>query len=186
MKRIAIYSHSIAPSIDGVCRRFTGILHEMQKQGMATLLFTMEDEPLDLPTSTEFVTLDHIIFPTYPNKKVAWATVRSFTAIFRKLQEFRPDVRVSSFYLVVWKSSIIHVFFLLQIIHVVADGFSQMFSLAGRLLGIPVVGSFHTDIIDLLSTHGAWAVQKLCVLSKEAVDSVVLDSCATTSTSFQV
>jgi phenylacetate-coenzyme A ligase PaaK-like adenylate-forming protein len=61
-----------------------------------------------------------------------------------------------------------------------------MFALAGKLLGIPVVGSFHTDIIDLLSTHGAWGVQKLCVLSKEAVDSVVLDSCATTSTSFQV
>ena len=55
-----------------------------------------------------------------------------------------------------------------------------MFALAGLLLGIPVVGSFHTDIIDLLSTHGAYAVQK------EAVDSVVLDSCATTSTSFQV
>lgn len=68
----------------------------------------------------------------------------------------------------------------------VADGFSQMFALAGWLLGIPVVGSFHTDILDLLSTHGAWGVQKLCVLSKEAVDSVVLDSCATTSTSFQV
>ena len=68
----------------------------------------------------------------------------------------------------------------------VADGFSQMFALAGLLLGIPVVGSFHTDIIDLLSTHGAYAVQKLCVLTKEAVDSVVLDSCATTSTSFMV
>lgn len=71
-------------------------------------------------------------------------------------------------------------------IHVVADGFSQMFALAGLLLGIPVVGSFHTDIIDLLSTHGAYSVQKLCVLTKEAVDSVVLDSCATTSTSFMV
>lgn len=67
-----------------------------------------------------------------------------------------------------------------------ADGFSQMFTLAGLLLGIPVVGSFHTDIIDLLSTHGAYTAQKMCVLSKEAVDSVVLDSCATTSVSFSV
>jgi hypothetical protein len=92
MKRIAIYSHSIAPSIDGVCRRFTGILHEMEKQGLATLLFMMEDSPLDLPASTEYVTLDHIIFPTYPNKKVAWATLRSFLAIYTKLRAFRPDV----------------------------------------------------------------------------------------------
>lgn len=52
------------------------------------------------------------------------------------------------------------------------------------LLGIPVVGSFHTDIIDLLQTHGAYGFQQLCVLTKEAVDSVVLDSCATTSSSF--
>ncbi len=35
----------------------------------------------------------------------------------------------------------------------VADGFSQMFALAGWLLGIPVVGSFHTDILDLLSEN---------------------------------
>ena len=92
MKRIAIYSHSIAPSIDGVCRRFTGILHEMERQGLATLLFTMEDAPQDLPNSTEFVTLDHIIFPTYPNKKVAWPTIKSFMAIVLKLRTWRPDV----------------------------------------------------------------------------------------------
>jgi hypothetical protein len=77
-------------------------------------------------------------------------------------------------------------FNILQVIHIVADGFSQMFTLAGIMLGIPVVGSFHTDIIDLLNTHGAYAAQMMCVLFKEAVDSLVLDSCATTSSSFMV
>jgi hypothetical protein len=64
----------------------------MERQGLATLLFTMEENPLDLPKSTAYVTLDHIIFPTYPNKKVAWATVRSFVAIMSNLKKFRPDV----------------------------------------------------------------------------------------------
>jgi phosphatidylinositol alpha 1,6-mannosyltransferase len=71
-----------------------------------------------------------------------------------------------------------------QIIHVVADGFAQMFVLAGLLLGIPVVGSFHTDIVDLLATHNAFWFQKLLVVTKEVVDNRVLDSSATTSISF--
>jgi len=91
--KVAIYSHSIAPSIDGVCRRFTGILHEMEKQGYETLLFTMEEFPLELPESTKTVTLDHIIFPTYPNKKVAWPTAKSFASIMSALRQERPDVR---------------------------------------------------------------------------------------------
>jgi hypothetical protein len=49
MKTIAVYSHSIAPSIDGVCRRFTGILWELHRSGHDLILFTLEDQPLDLP-----------------------------------------------------------------------------------------------------------------------------------------
>ena len=92
--RIAIYSHSIAPSIDGVCRRFTGILHELERQGHQTLLFTMEDDPQELPLTTKTVTLDHIIFPSYPNKKVAWPTCRAFVSIIQALSSFRPEVSV--------------------------------------------------------------------------------------------
>lgn len=53
-------------------------------------------------------------------------------------------------------------------------------------LRIPLVASFHTDLIDLLSTHGAFEFQKLLVITKEAIDSIVMDSCATTSKSFMV
>ena len=90
--KIAIYSHSIAPSIDGVCRRFTAILHELQRQGHETLLFTMEDKPEELPKSTTFVTLDHMIFPSYPNKKVARPTCRAIAKVALALTKFKPDV----------------------------------------------------------------------------------------------
>lgn len=160
--KIAIYSHSIAPQIDGVCRRFTAILHELERTGHSTILFTFEDNPQDIPSSTVVVKVDHIIFPTYPNKKIARPTCATWYSVVSTLAKEKPDV-----------------------IHVVSDGFSQMFALAGLWLGIPVVGSFHTDIIDLLSTHGAYFFQKWLVLFKEWLDARVLDSCATTSPSFQ-
>lgn len=90
--RIAIYSHSIAPSIDGVCRRFTAILHELVKQGHETLLFTIESDPQDLPAATQYVTIDYQTFPTYPSKKIANLTLRSQILIFYHLAKFKPDV----------------------------------------------------------------------------------------------
>ena len=58
--------------------------------------------------------------------------------------------------------------------------------MTGQLLSIPILGSFHTDLLDLLTTHNADPFQKFCVWLKERIDSDILDSCATTSTSFRV
>jgi hypothetical protein len=55
----------------------------------------------------------------------------------------------------------------------------------GQLLSIPILGSFHTDLLDLLSTHNADPFQKFCIWLKERIDSDILDSCATTSVSFK-
>lgn len=71
-------------------------------------------------------------------------------------------------------------------VHVTADGFSHMFALVCLLQGIPIVGSFHTDLMDLLATHNANAFQSFIVGLKERTDSYVLNSCATTSISFAV
>lgn len=60
-----------------------------------------------------------------------------------------------------------------------------MFTISAMLTGTPIVGSFHTDILDLINTHNAFLFQKLCVLTKEFVDNLILNSCATTSSSFQ-
>jgi len=72
------------------------------------------------------------------------------------------------------------------VIHFASDGFSQMFILCGFIFGIPTVASFHTDLVDLLTNNGAYEFQKLLIMSKEFTDSLFLDSCATTSHSFQV
>lgn len=162
-KTIALYSHSISPSIDGVCRRFTGILLELSRQGYDLILFTLEDKPQDLPPSVKCITLEHMIVPSYPEKKVARPSATSFIRALNALKKYRP-----------------------ALIHATSDGFSHMFTLLGLILGIPVLASFHTDLMDLLDAHNANLFQKMCVWTKERVDSIVLDSCATTSTSFAV
>ena len=90
--KIGIYSHSIAPSIDGVCRRFTSIMHELVRQGHEIILFTMEAAPEDLPSSTFTVLLDHMTFPQYPQKKAAKPTISTFMYILRQLKHFQPAV----------------------------------------------------------------------------------------------
>ena len=90
--RIAIYTHSIAPSIDGVCRRFTGILHELIKQKHEVLLFTLEDKPEEIPIIIKYVTIFHLTFPTYPGKKVAIPITETFTKFYSALQTFKPEV----------------------------------------------------------------------------------------------
>jgi len=46
--KILLYSHSIAPSIDGVCRRMTGMMNELRRQGHEVILVTLEDEPQNI------------------------------------------------------------------------------------------------------------------------------------------
>ena len=160
--RVGIYCHSIAPSIDGVCRRFTGILQELIKQGHEVILFTIEETPQDIPSELlDVISLDHVTIAYYPGKKISAPSLFSWLRIFRGMRKWRPDI-----------------------VHVTADGLSQFFALAGCILSIPVVGSFHTDLIDLLTVLKAPAFQKWCVKTKESVDSNVLDGCATTSKSF--
>lgn len=93
--RVAVYSHSIAPSIDGVCRRFTGLLQELSDQGHDLLLFTLESSPEDLPIKlTDWVTLEHMGIPSYPEKKIAMPTASSLLKIWSALARFKPDVRI--------------------------------------------------------------------------------------------
>lgn len=162
MKRIAVYSHSIAPSIDGVCRRYTAILHELVRQGYEILLFTIESEPKDIPESISYIVLDYMIMPAYPGKRVIRPTWAVFGKIYSALKEYQPDC-----------------------IHMTNDGGSNMFIGCALMLGIPIVGAYHTDILELVQRHGGTLFQQGIVYSKELTDSWMLDASATTSNSFR-
>lgn len=161
--RVAVYCHSIAPSIDGVCRRFTSILTELVNEGHEVLLYTLEEDPQDLPPGIQTIWLDYLLMPAYPNKRVAKPELQTLYLIYQSLLSFQPNY-----------------------IHVTGDGITQLFACIGLLLNIPVLGSFHTDILDLLASHHANQFQLFSLQFKEMVDSFILDSCATTSISFAV
>lgn len=90
--KVAIYSHSVSPSIDGVCRRFTGIFRWLEQAGHSLLIFTLERHPEDLPKSAIVVTLDHMCWAAYPGKKIAKPTFSSLLRIVSALRSYRPDV----------------------------------------------------------------------------------------------
>lgn len=115
--KIAIYCHSISPSIDGVCRRFTSILKELINENNQILLFTLEDEPEDLSSNIHIISLNYLLMPAYPNKKVAKPEFLTFINVYNAIKIFQPDY-----------------------IHITADGISQIFCLVGLLLNIPVLG----------------------------------------------
>ena len=139
--RIAVYCHSIAPSIDGVCRRFSGILAEFVRMKHEVVLFTLEEEPEDLPDGLiDVISLDWMVAPAYPGKKIARTNLKSLMRIYDGLRKHRPDV-----------------------VHITSDGFSHVFSLVGMLLRIPICGSFHTDLLDLITTHNAHWIQKFLI-----------------------
>ena len=166
--KIAIYTHSVAPSIDGVCRRFTGILYELVKQGHEILLFTLEDDPQDIPATLKYVTLDHTTYNIYPDKKVAFSTFSNLSKIFTNLSQFQPDI-----------------------VHITSDSFSVLFAIACLYLYLPLVASIHTDHFDLIASlyHKPQDyLFKMFILllltQKETLDALVYDSLGTTSKSF--
>jgi len=161
--RIVIYSHSIAPSIDGVCRRFTAILKELDRLGHELLIFTLESDPKDLPSNARVVSIDYMTLLPYPEKKVAKPSLQSLFRIWVNIVDFKPDI-----------------------VHITGDAYSQSFALVCNFYRFPIVASFHTDLLDLFNSLGAFEFQKWCVLLLEYVDSFILDSCATTSVSFAV
>eukprot|EP00667_Euglena_gracilis_P006467 EG_transcript_6523 len=164
--RIAIYSHSFPPSIDGVCRRISSLVYELLQAGHQLLIFTLEKDLrlLDLhglPTPPH-VTIQSFFPATYPLKRVALPTFLSMWNICRALQAFRPDV-----------------------LHITVDAMTMPFTLCAHLLRIPVAGSIHTDVDKILRSLNKpeWVVRTGWLL--ESQDSFFMDSCATTSESYR-
>jgi hypothetical protein len=95
-----------------VCNCCPGILTELVRQGHEVILFTLEDEPEDLPELEAVYTLPHFLMPAYPDKKVAKIDFPTLRIIFAGMRKHRPDV-----------------------IHCTADGIAQAFAMAGIFLG---------------------------------------------------
>jgi len=159
--KIAIYSHSILPTVDGVARRFTQIIEELISQGHEVVLFTLESTPQKIPKCVRYYTLRSCSIPNYPGKLLGMPTLVNLYTICVALHHERPDI-----------------------IHCVADALSASFGLLGRSMGIPVVSSIHTDLQTLGKKTKVPTFGRKMANFKEMADARLLDGCATTSYSF--
>jgi glycosyltransferase involved in cell wall biosynthesis len=128
--KIAVYSHSLPPEVDGVSRRFSMLIEEFKRRGHEVFVFTLEKD-LELKGVEPVTLLDFATgLAAYPTKKIGkpgWSELCKITDV---LKAEKPDV-----------------------LHVTNDALSSQFVLAARFAGIPIVGSIHTDVIRILEVR---------------------------------
>ena len=120
-------------------------------------VFTLEPK-VNFPGLRVVHMLNHARVPTYPTKKIASPNPADLWHTVSILRKEKPDL-----------------------IHAVVDGVTTQFIVAARIVGIPVVGSIHTDIQRIIeatvgrtSLFGSALLQNV-VSWKEAIDARQLD-----------
>jgi len=126
--RIAVFTETFLPKIDGIVSILTLMLRRLQEQGHKVLLFGPEGGPTEY-AGAEIVGVGGPPLPFYPELKISLP--RPF--VWRRLRDFQPDI-----------------------VHVVNPFFLGPFGLFfARRLGVPTLASFHTDVARY-ATHYGW------------------------------
>jgi phosphatidylinositol alpha 1,6-mannosyltransferase len=130
--RIAIFSETFLPKIDGIVNTFCYFLDYLAAQGHDSLLFAPEGS-LPHYAATPVIRYPGVTFPWYPELKLAWPT----PSIGRHLADFRPDV--------------------VHVANPVTLGMAGIFQ--ARRQGIPIAASFHTDVAGFATQWGFKALR---------------------------
>ena len=125
--RIAVFSEVFPPKIDGITNRLRHTLACLEEAGHEVLVFAPEGSVARIGR-TRVVRIDGPPFPLYPELRVTLPDPR----ILWELARFRPDVlhAVGPVCLGIWGVA------------------------AARMLRIPLVASYHTDLPRYLPDHG--------------------------------
>jgi len=117
--RIALITEVFLPKIDGVVTRVTRTLDELAAMGHEVLIFATGDAPASY-AGFEVVRIPSLSLPVYPEVKFGILT----PALPRRLAQFAPDV-----------------------VHVVNPIWTAGWATyVAEAQGLPIVGSFHTDV----------------------------------------
>jgi glycosyltransferase involved in cell wall biosynthesis len=126
--RVAVFTETFLPKIDGIVSILTLMLRRLQEQGHQVILFGPDGGPEEY-AGAEIVGVGGPPLPFYPELKINLP--RPF--VYRRLRDFRPDI-----------------------VHVVNPFFLGPFGLLfARRLGVPTLASFHTDVARY-ATHYGW------------------------------
>lgn len=125
--RIAVFTETFLPKIDGIVSILTLMLRRLDELGHQVILFGPTGGPNEY-AGAEIVGVGGPPLPFYPELRVN--VPRPF--VWRKLQAFRPDI-----------------------VHVVNPFFLGPFGLMfARRLGVPTLASFHTDVARYAGHYG--------------------------------
>ena len=125
--RIAVFTETFLPKIDGIVSILTLMLRRMQELGHQVVLFGPQGGPAEY-AGAEIVGGQGIPFPPYPELRMSFPRRRDYL----KVRDFRPDI-----------VHLVNPFFL--------GPFGLMFA---RRLGVPILASFHTDIARYADHYG--------------------------------
>ncbi|MCG3208499.1 MAG: GDP-mannose-dependent alpha-mannosyltransferase [Anaerolineae bacterium] len=125
--RIAFFTETFLPKIDGIVNTLTYLLDYLARRGHQSILFAPQGGPMRY-AKTPVIGLPGLPFPLYPELKL----VSPHINVSRMLNAFQPDL-----------------------IHVVNPFSLGIIGLKhAKTLGIPLVASYHTDIPGFVSRWG--------------------------------
>jgi glycosyltransferase involved in cell wall biosynthesis len=125
--RIAVFTETFLPKIDGIVSILTLMLRRMQELGHQVVLFGPPGGPAEY-AGAEIVGVGGPPLPFYPELRMNIPRPR----VWHKLQAFQPDI-----------------------VHVVNPFFLGPFGmLAARRMGVPMLASFHTDVARYAQHYG--------------------------------
>jgi glycosyltransferase involved in cell wall biosynthesis len=130
--RIALFTETFLPKIDGIVRTLCRLLEHLSHRGHTALLFAPEGGPACY-AGTSIVGLPGYTFPLYPELKLVPPT----TDVKRHLEVFQPEV--------------------VHIVNPVSLGLAGLRQ--ARRLGVPVIASYHTDLPGFTQLWGLGALR---------------------------
>lgn len=132
--RIALFTETFLPKIDGIVTRLKNTIEELRRQGDQVLVFA-PGEGITEYEGAEIVRSPGMPFPLYPELTIALPR----SSIRRKLLEFKPDL-----------------------IHVADPAILGLAGLYyGDVLHVPLVASYHTQIPKYVHYYGFGATEGL-------------------------
>jgi glycosyltransferase involved in cell wall biosynthesis len=125
--RIALFTETFLPRVDGVTHTACQLLEHLARRGHASILFAPHGAPARY-ADTPVIPLEGLRFPPYPDFKL----ISPFVRIEGVLRDFAPD--------------------LIHALNPITLGLAAIRH--ARRLGVPVVASYHTDVPGFLARWG--------------------------------
>jgi glycosyltransferase involved in cell wall biosynthesis len=117
--RIALVTETFLPRVDGVTNTLRHVLSYLAKRGHDALMFAPKGAP-NRYAGTRIISFDGVPFPFYPDFKLISPTV-NLTQYFR---DFQPDI--------------------VHVVNPITLGLGAI--RRAKLMGLPIVASYHTDV----------------------------------------